>query len=120
MDIDPTCSPGLRQSQSPEMRKSSLLTASPVLAWFFVAVWGSGYIASKTGLQYVPPFTFLALRFASGLCVLLPLMFYWQRHEPLRWPQTPQMWMHVVVAGLLMHAANLGASHYSQYLGMSA
>jgi drug/metabolite transporter (DMT)-like permease len=24
------------------------------------------------------------------------------------------------VAGLLMHAANLGASHYSQYLGMSA
>jgi drug/metabolite transporter (DMT)-like permease len=26
----------------------------------------------------------------------------------------------VIVAGLLMHAANLGASHYSQYLGMSA
>jgi drug/metabolite transporter (DMT)-like permease len=26
----------------------------------------------------------------------------------------------VVAAGLLMHAANLGGSHYSQYLGMSA
>jgi len=102
------------------MQKSSLLTASPVLAWFFVAVWGSGYIASKTGLQYVPPFTFLSLRFATGLCVLLPLAFYWQRREPLRWPVSAVAWLHVVVAGLLMHAANLGASHYSQYLGMSA
>jgi drug/metabolite transporter (DMT)-like permease len=62
----------------------------------------------------------LSLRFAAGLCVLLPLIFYWQRGEPLRWPESPRMWMHVVVAGLLMHAANLGASHYSQYLGMSA
>jgi len=102
------------------MQKSSLLTASPVLAWFFVAVWGSGYIASKTGLQYVPPFTFLSLRFAAGLCVLLPLAFYWQQREPLRWPVSAVAWLHVVVAGLLMHAANLGASHYSQYLGMSA
>jgi drug/metabolite transporter (DMT)-like permease len=102
------------------MQTSSLLTASPVLAWFFVAVWGSGYIASKTGLQYVPPFTFLSLRFAAGLCVLLPLAFYWQQREPLRWPVSAVAWLHVVVAGLLMHAANLGASHYSQYLGMSA
>ena len=102
------------------MHKNNLLTASPVLAWFFVAVWGSGYIASKTGLQYLPPFTFLALRFAAGLVVLLPLVFYWRRSEPLRWPTTPLDWIHVVVAGLLMHAANLGASHYSQYLGMSA
>jgi drug/metabolite transporter (DMT)-like permease len=102
------------------MQKESLLTASPVLAWFFVAVWGSGYIATKTGLQYVPPFTFLSLRFAVGLCLLLPLAIYWQRREPLRWPATRRAWMHVIVAGLLMHAANLGASHYSQYLGMSA
>jgi drug/metabolite transporter (DMT)-like permease len=102
------------------MHKNSLLTASPVLAWFFVAVWGSGYIASKTGLQYAPPFTFLSLRFAAGLVVLLPLAFYWQRREPLRWPGTPVAWVHVIVAGLLMHGANLGASHYAQYLGMSA
>ena len=26
----------------------------------------------------------------------------------------------MVVAGLLMHAVNLGGSHYAQYLGMSA
>jgi len=33
------------------------------LAWYFVTVWGSGFIATKIGLQYAPPFTFLTLRF---------------------------------------------------------
>lgn len=102
------------------MQNSSPLTASPVLAWFFVAVWGSGYIATKAGLQYAPPFTFLTLRFATGLLLLIPLLLLWQRHEPLRWPAEPRAWAHLIAAGLLMHAANLGASHYAQYLGMSA
>ena len=35
-----------------------------LLAWYFVAVWGAGYVATKVGLQYAPPFTFLTLRFA--------------------------------------------------------
>jgi drug/metabolite transporter (DMT)-like permease len=94
--------------------------ASPLLAWFFVTVWGSGYLATKAGLQYAPPFTFLVLRFAAGLLLLLPLALWWRRREALRWPATPSQWLHVVVAGLLMHAANLGGSHYAQYLGMSA
>jgi drug/metabolite transporter (DMT)-like permease len=94
--------------------------ASPVLAWFFVTVWGSGYLATKTGLQYAPPFTFLVIRFATGVLLLLPLMFWWHRREPLRWPAAPREWAHLVVAGLLMHGANLGGSHYAQYLGMSA
>jgi len=37
-----------------------------------------------------------------------------------RWPATPAELGHVVVAGLLMHAVNLGGSHYAQYLGLSA
>jgi drug/metabolite transporter (DMT)-like permease len=94
--------------------------SSPALAWFFVSVWGSGYLATKAGLQYAPPFTFLTLRFAFGVLLLVPLLALWHRHEPLRWPRRPADWGHVAVAGLLMHAANLGASHYAQYLGMSA
>jgi drug/metabolite transporter (DMT)-like permease len=94
--------------------------ASPVLAWFFVTAWGSGYLATKAGLQYAPPFTFLVLRFATGVLLLLPLALWWHRRERLRWPATGAQWTHVVVAGLLMHAANLGGSHYAQYLGMSA
>lgn len=94
--------------------------ASPILAWYFVIVWGSGYLATKIGLQHAPPFTFLALRFAVGLGLLLPLALWWSRREPLRWPASTTHWLHVAVAGLLMHAANLGGSHYAQYLGMSA
>lgn len=86
------------------------------LAWYFVLVWGSGYLATKAGLADAPPFTFLALRYAFGLSILVPAML-WLRP---RWPATAAEWGHVVVAGLLMHAVNLGGSHYAQYLGMSA
>ena len=81
-----------------------------------MAVWGSGYVATKVGLQYAPPFTFLTLRFCFGLLCLAPVVALW----PPRWPQTRTELGHVAVAGLLMHAVQLGASHYAQYLGMSA
>lgn len=87
-----------------------------LLAWYFVAVWGAGYVATKIGLQYAPPFTFLSLRFAFGLLCLLPVVLLWRP----RWPATPRELGHLVVAGLLMHAVQLGGSHYAQYLGMSA
>lgn len=36
------------------------------------------------------------------------------------WPKTRAEFGHLVVAGVLMHAVQLGGSHYAQYLGMSA
>lgn len=87
-----------------------------LLAWYFVAVWGSGYVATKIGLEYAPPFTFLTLRFCFGLAFLAPIVLLWKP----RWPARPAEWGHVAVAGVLMHAVQLGASHYAQYLGMSA
>jgi drug/metabolite transporter (DMT)-like permease len=79
-------------------------------------VWGAGYVATKTGLQYAAPFTFLTLRFAFGLACLAPVVLLWRP----RWPKTPAELGHIAVAGALMHAVQLGASHYAQYLGMSA
>ena len=87
-----------------------------LLAWYFVAVWGSGYIATKIGLQYAAPFTFLSLRYIFGLLVLVPVILVW---KPI-WPKSGIQWAHLAVAGLLMHAVQLGGSHYAQYLGMSA
>ncbi|MGB7480935.1 MAG: EamA family transporter [Burkholderiaceae bacterium] len=86
------------------------------LAWFFVLVWGSGYLASKAGMHYAPPFTFLSLRYLFGVACLVPWVL-WARP---RWPRGAREWFHIGVAGLLMHAINLGGSHYAQYLGMSA
>jgi len=86
------------------------------LAWYFVAVWGAGYLATKIGLQHAAPFTFLTLRFAVGLLCLAPLILVLR----FRWPRNFSEFKHLAVAGLLMHAVQLGGSHYAQYLGMSA
>jgi len=91
-------------------------SSSSWLAWYFVVVWGSGFLATKVGLQYAPPFTFLTLRFAFGMLLVIPIAL---AVRP-RWPDSPPQWLHVAAAGLLMHAVNLGGSHYAQYLGMSA
>jgi len=87
-----------------------------LLAWYFVSVWGSGYIATKIGLQYAPPFTFLTLRYVFGLACLIPLVLVLRP----AWPATRTELAHILIAGLLMHAGVLGGSHYAQYLGMSA
>ena len=67
-------------------------------------------------MQYAPPFTFLTLRFAFGMLLVIPIALVVRP----RWPDSPAQWVHVAIAGLLMHAVNLGGSHYAQYLGMSA
>lgn len=90
--------------------------ASVFLAWYFVIVWGSGFLATKAGLQYAAPFTFLMLRFALGVVLLLPLM-WWLKPQ---WPRRAATWAHVVMAGLLMHAIHLSGTHYAQYTAMSA
>ena len=87
-----------------------------LLAWYFVSVWGSGYLATKIGLQYAAPFTFLSLRYALGLLCLAPVLLLLRP----RWPDSRRALAHVVAAGLLMHALQLSGTHYSQYLGMSA
>lgn len=86
------------------------------LAWYFVSVWGSGFLATKIGLQHAAPFTFLTLRFVVGLACVIPIVLIMQP----RWPASPRDLGHVIVAGLLMHAVHLSGSHYTQYLGVSA
>ena len=86
------------------------------LAWYFVTIWGSGYLASKIGLQYVAPFTFLTLRFAFGILCMLPIVLIMRAP----WPKSSTELGHIIAAGLLMHAVNRGGSHYTQYLGVSA
>jgi drug/metabolite transporter (DMT)-like permease len=97
-------------------KKAPLHLSDNVLAWYFVIVWGSGFLATKTGIQYAAPFTFLSLRFAVGILFLLPIVLMLKP----RWPETSAEWFHIIVAGLLMHAIHLSGSHYAQYLGMSA
>ncbi len=86
------------------------------LAWYFVSVWGSGFLATKIGLQHAAPFTFLTLRFLFGIACIAPVV--WMTRAAL--PATRRDLAHVLVAGLLIHTLHLSGSHYAQYLGISA
>ena len=57
---------------SSDLTQSRWFTAA--LAWYFVAIWGSGFVATKTALQYVAPLTFLSIRFALGIMCLIPFL----------------------------------------------
>jgi len=43
------------------------------------SIWGGMYVVSKYALDFIPPFTLLWLRYASGFCVLFPLALRQQK-----------------------------------------
>jgi drug/metabolite transporter (DMT)-like permease len=93
----------------------SCVAALPgVLPGFFVLLWSTGFIAAKFGLPYAPPLTFLLLRFAGVLAVLLPLVLW------LRAPWPNGKILHIGVAGLLLHAGYLSGVWVAIKLGMPA
>jgi drug/metabolite transporter (DMT)-like permease len=93
----------------------------PGVAWlspiplFFVLLWSTGFIVAKFGLPYAPPLTFLILRCASVLVVLLPCVLIWKAP----WPKGSELG-HIAIAGLLMQAGYLSGVWCAIKLGMPA
>ncbi|MDR0784344.1 MAG: DMT family transporter [Treponema sp.] len=56
------------------MNKKAL--RADVLLLLTALIWGSGFVAQRSGMKYVGPFTYNALRFCLGSLSLLPIMFY--------------------------------------------
>lgn len=81
----------------------------------FILFWASGFISAKYGFPYAEPFTFLSLRFAIALAVLLPMMWFWRA----RWPATRALFAHVVVAGFLVQTVYLIGVFYGIWHGIS-
>ncbi len=42
-------------------------------------IWGCAFVAQRSGMRYVGPFTFNGIRFALGGCALIPLIMYRNR-----------------------------------------
>lgn len=84
------------------------------LAGLFVVLWSTGFIGGKFGLPYAGPFTFLTLRFALALAMLVPLLLIWQTP----WPQSWRDVGHMAVAGLLLNIGCLGGCFYAMSLGL--
>ena len=54
----------------------------------FVLLWSTGFIVAKFGLPYAPPLTFLLMRFAGVLIVLVPLVLILKAPWPVGTAET--------------------------------
>lgn len=90
---------------------SSWLSPIPI---FFVFLWSTGFIVAKFGLPYAPALTFIALRCAVVLVVLLP----WVVVAKAPWPEGRIL--HLAVAGLLLQAGYIGGVWCAIKIGMPA
>ena len=91
-------------TEAPRSGASAPSLAVRAMPGLFVFLWSTGFIGAKYGLPYVEPFTFLSLRFAIVIAILLPAAL--AMRAP--WPRRPAQVAHVAVVGLLVHATYLG------------
>ena len=82
----------------------------------FVVLWASGFIGGKLGLLYAEPATFLLLRFALVVALMLPLALLWRAP----WPATRRQVAHIGVAGVFIQACYLGGVFAAIHHGISA
>ena len=82
----------------------------------FAFLWSTGFIFTKLGLPYAPPITFLVLRFAAVVVLMLPIAMLFRAP----WPNSPRQVAHIAVAGVLLHGGYLGGVFASIHFGMSA
>jgi drug/metabolite transporter (DMT)-like permease len=47
------------------------------------AIWGFSFVAQKSGMEHVGPFTFNGIRFALGSLSLIPLYFFLEIKLPI-------------------------------------
>jgi drug/metabolite transporter (DMT)-like permease len=84
------------------------------MPFLFVLIWSTGFIVAKFGLPFAEPLTFLLLRFAGVLLVLLPLVLV------MRAPWPVGRMRHIAFAGVLVQAGYLGGVWCAIKLGMPA
>ncbi|GAB5468931.1 MAG: DMT family transporter [Rhodospirillales bacterium] len=82
----------------------------------FVVLWSSGFAFAKLGLEDSDPLTFLALRYAAVLIILLPIALILR--PPL--PRAPATWGHIAVVGFLIQVVYFSFSYLAISVGLSA
>ena len=82
----------------------------------FVLIWSTGFIVARFGMPYAPPMKFLTMRYAFSVLCFLP----WILLARVAWPQARSQWLHLGVAGVLMHAMYLGGVWAAVKAGMGS
>ncbi|HLL77123.1 MAG TPA: EamA family transporter [Pyrinomonadaceae bacterium] len=96
--------------QTPRRGGEQAITAAPskasaVAVWLLLClIWGSTWSFIKLGLRDLPPLTFVALRFAIAVAVLLAVAHF----RRARWPRTRAEWGLLATTGVLAFTVNYG------------
>jgi drug/metabolite transporter (DMT)-like permease len=88
----------------------------PVLPLLFVLLWSTGFIGARLGLPHAQPLTFLLIRYAVVVACMAALSLV--TRAP--WPATGRQWLHIGVAGLLLHGVYLGGVFIAISKGLPA
>ena len=94
-------------------KKPLWLVLAPVI---FLLLWSGGFSVAKLGIQHAEPLSFLAVRYASVLVLLAPLVGIMQ--PPL--PRRPVDWLHLAIVGFLIQTVYFGLSYVAFKAGVSA
>ena len=87
-----------------------------LLPLVFVVLWSTGFIGARLGLPHLQPLTFLLIRYIAVLCCMLPIALL----SRAPWPKTAWHWLHIGVAGLLVHGLYLGGVFIAISKGLPA
>ncbi|WP_454720930.1 MULTISPECIES: DMT family transporter [Cupriavidus] len=105
-------------SQAGVLRGTLWMVAMP---WLFVLIWSTGFIVAKYGMPHAEPMTFLFLRFAGVLVLMVPFVLLARVPLPQRGGATDWRAVgHIALAGLFLQAGYLGGVWAAVKLGMPA
>ncbi|GAA0809114.1 DMT family transporter [Cupriavidus gilardii] len=91
------------------------------MPWLFVLIWSTGFIVAKYGMPHAEPMTFLFLRFAGVVVLMVPFVVLARVPLPrhggrIDWPMIGR----IALAGLLLQTGYLGGVWAAVKLGMPA
>lgn len=86
------------------MRQEIGATLDRFAPYLFVFLWSTGFLGARFGLPHADPLTFLSVRYAVVIALMLALAL--ATRAP--WPRGARAWAHLGVAGLLVQALYLG------------
>ncbi len=82
----------------------------------FVVLWSTGFIGARLGLPHSEPLTFLLWRYLAVMVCMLAVAL--ATRAP--WPQGARVWLHIGVAGLMIHGVYLGGVFIAISKGLPA
>ncbi len=98
------------------MERSTL--KADALLLLAAAIWGSGFVAQRLGMEHVGPYAFTGIRFAIGVVVLLPFVYVRSRKPRSETPSERAVRVRAYMLGGLLAGSVLSVGAILQQIGL--